>query len=101
MIPPFIPTTHDAIAFVLSVDRLVELFIFNGTVYFETVEKQRVYCQCLALCPKPRTTIQENAFENGWITVDGFVREPEHRFQLQICPARLILQPFDIRQTTP
>jgi hypothetical protein len=93
-IPPLIPTIHDAVAFVLPVKWLVELFIFNGTVYFETVEEQIAYCQCLALCPKPRTTIEENAFENGWIAVDGFVQEPEHRYQLQIHRARFTSNPL-------
>ena len=33
--------------------------------YFESVEEQTAYCQCLALCLKPRTTIEENAFEKS------------------------------------
>ena len=90
-IPPFIP---DTITFILPVDWLAELFIFNGTVYFETVEEQIAYCQCLALCPKPRTMIEENAFENGWIAVDGFVQEMEHRCQLQIYRARFTSNPL-------
>jgi hypothetical protein len=94
IIPPFIPTIYDGVTFVLPVDWLVELFVFNSTVYFETVEEQTAYCQYLALCPKPRTTIEENAFENGWITVDGFVQEPKHRCQLQIHRTRFTSNPL-------
>jgi hypothetical protein len=65
IIPPLIPTIHDTVAFILPVDWLAELFVFNGTVYFETVEEQTAYCQCLALNLKPRTSIEENDFENG------------------------------------
>ncbi len=43
---------------------------------------------------KPRTPIEENAFENGWITVDGFVQESEHRSQLQISRARSTSNPM-------
>jgi hypothetical protein len=93
-IPPFIPTIPDAIPFLLPVDWLVELYVFNGTLYFETVEEQTAYCQCLALCPKPRTKMEENAFENGWIAVDGFVQEPKHRSQLQIHRARFTSNPL-------
>ncbi|CAF3342468.1 unnamed protein product [Rotaria socialis] len=89
-IPPFVESNHDAI----PLDWLVELFIFNGTAYFETVDEQTAYCQCLALCPKLRTPTEENAFENDWISVDGFVKDPEHRRQLQIDRARFNSNPL-------
>jgi hypothetical protein len=76
------------------VDWLAQLFVFNGTIYFETVEEQTAFCQCLALCLKPRTAIEENAFENGWISVDGFVEEPDLRCQLQIDRARFNSNPL-------
>ncbi|CAF4113732.1 unnamed protein product [Rotaria sp. Silwood2] len=91
---PALTIPHDPNAFVLPVDWLVQLFVFNGTIYFETIEEQTAYCQCLALCLKPRTMIEENAFENGWIAVDGFVQDPEHRCQLQIHRARFNSNPL-------
>ncbi|CAF4676762.1 unnamed protein product [Rotaria sp. Silwood1] len=91
---PALTIPHDAIDFVLPVDWLAQLFVFNGTIYFETVEEETAYCQCLALCLKPRTTIEEDAFENGWIALDGFVQEPEHRCHLQIDRARFNSNPL-------
>ena len=86
-IPPSIP-------FILPVDWLVQLFIFNGTLYFETVEEQSAYCNCLALCPRLRTMDEENAFENGWIATDGFVQELKYRIHLTIDPARFSVNPL-------
>ncbi|UJR11109.1 hypothetical protein I4U23_015291 [Adineta vaga] len=83
-IPPSIPMTYDLIFFKLPIDWLVELFVFNGTIYFQTIEEQTAYCQYLSLCPKPRTANEEDAFENGWITTDGFVQELKHRSLLNI-----------------
>ena len=85
---------HGAMTFILSVEWLAELFVFNGTLYFETEEEQTAYCHCLALCPKPRTLAEEEAFETAWITVDGFVADPKHRQQLQIRGARFNSNPL-------
>ena len=85
---------HGPLAFLLPVEWLAELFVFNGTLYFESEEEQSAYCQCLALCPKPWTTQEEDAFENGWIAVDGFVQEPEHRSLLQIHGGRFQSDPL-------
>ncbi|CAF3852881.1 unnamed protein product [Rotaria sordida] len=63
---------------------LAQLFVFNGTLYFENVEEQRAYCQLLSLCPKPRTEEEEEAFEKGWIDMNGFVSNSKHRRQLQM-----------------
>jgi hypothetical protein len=92
--PPFTTSTHDIMAFVLPVDWLAQLFVFNGTIYFQTVEEQTAFCQCLALCLKPRTAIEENAFENGWIAVDGFVQDSDLRCQLQIDRSRFNSNPL-------
>ncbi|CAF1527090.1 unnamed protein product, partial [Rotaria sp. Silwood1] len=83
-IPPLIGYPNDTICFFTSPEWLVQLFIFNGTLYFETVDEQIAYCQCLSLCPKPRTMEEEEEFKNGWmIAVDGFVSNPEHRHCLK------------------
>ncbi|CAF0949279.1 unnamed protein product [Adineta steineri] len=63
---------------------LTQLFVFNGTLYFNTVEEQTAYCQCLGLCPKPRTKLEDDAFDNGWIALDGYVEQLKHRKQLQM-----------------
>ncbi|CAF5009322.1 unnamed protein product, partial [Rotaria socialis] len=68
----------------IPLEWLVQLFIFNGTLYFETVDEQTQYCRCLSLCPKPRTKQEEEAFERGWIAVDSFVSNAEHRRQLKL-----------------
>ena len=36
----------------ISTENLVKLFIFNGTLYFENIDEQIEYCQCLGVCPK-------------------------------------------------
>ncbi|CAF3125081.1 unnamed protein product [Rotaria sp. Silwood2] len=84
IIPPLIRHSIDIVPFFISLQWLVQLFIFNGTLYFETVDEQTAYCQCLSLCPKPRTKEEEEAFKNGWIAVDGFVSNSEHRYALML-----------------
>ncbi|CAF1340953.1 unnamed protein product [Rotaria sp. Silwood1] len=90
-IPPLLGHSNDAVTFFIPLEWLVQLFIFNGTLYFETVDEQTVYCQCLSLCPKPRTKKEEKAFEKGWIDVDGFVSNTVHRHTLKICQVRFPL----------
>ena len=80
--------------FILPIEWLVQLFVFNGTIYFDNVEEQTAYCQYLALCLKPRTVVEENAFENGWIDADGYVQEVDHRRQLNLVQARFNRNPF-------
>ncbi|CAF1024726.1 unnamed protein product [Adineta steineri] len=92
-IPSLLKPTHDILGFSLPINWLIELFIFNGTIYFENIEEQTAYCQCLALCPKPWTTTEEDLFENGSITTDGFVQNLEQRNQLQLYHARFNSNP--------
>ncbi|CAF4021344.1 unnamed protein product [Adineta steineri] len=92
-IPPLLTPTHDILGFSLPINWLIELFIFNGTIYFENIEEQTVYCHCLALCPKSWTTTEEDLFENGSITTDGFVQNLEQRNQLQLYHARFNSNP--------
>ncbi|CAF3839520.1 unnamed protein product [Rotaria sp. Silwood1] len=87
-IPPLIKHSNDTIPFLIPLKWLVQLFIFNGTLYFETIDEQTAYCQCLSLCPKPRTREQEEAFKKGWINVDGFVRNTKHRRHLKMYKVR-------------
>ncbi|CAF1334201.1 unnamed protein product [Rotaria sordida] len=93
-IPPSIRLSNNVAPFIISFEWLAQLFIFNGTLYFETVDEQTAYCQCLGLCPKPRTTVKKEAFEKGWIGVDGFVSNPVHRHHLQINQARFAFNPL-------
>jgi hypothetical protein len=87
-IPPLTET------YLIPIESLVQLFIFNGTLYFENVNEQTAYCQCLALCPKPRTNTEEKAFEERRIAIDGFVEKSEDRRYLQIDRARFVSNPL-------
>ena len=63
---PRISTT----AFQIPIEWLIQLFVFNGTLYFETTNEQTAYCQWLGLYPRPRTKSEEKAFENSSIDND-------------------------------
>jgi hypothetical protein len=93
-IPSSIVLDYDAISFLIAPESLVGLFVFNGTLYFETDQEQTAYCQFLGVCPKPRTVIEEMAFENGWISVDGFVEELKVRNLLKIRHCRFNSNPL-------
>jgi hypothetical protein len=93
-VPPSIAPLDESIAYFIPIQWLVQLFVFNGTLYFENNDEQTAYCQCLALCPKPRTELEEKAFEEGWIAADGFVRSQEHRHLLKIDLARFNRNPL-------
>ncbi|CAF1615295.1 unnamed protein product [Rotaria sp. Silwood1] len=58
-VPPLVGLPRHTVEFVTSNDCLVQLFIFNGTLYFESIDEQTAYCQCLILCPKPRSEQEE------------------------------------------
>jgi hypothetical protein len=94
-IPPTI-TSYNGTAtfFIVPLEWLVELFIFNGTLYFENNHEQNAYCKCLGVCPKPRTAIEEQAFEKRWIATDGFVREPNYRRRLKVDECRFKSSPL-------
>ncbi|CAF1080146.1 unnamed protein product [Adineta steineri] len=83
-IPPSIPPYNNTNIYCMPLEWLVQLFVFNGTLYFETINEQTAFCQCLGLCPKPRTQTEETAFEKGWIAVDGFVSRPKCRQHLRM-----------------
>ena len=93
-IPPSIAPFDQSITYFVPVQWLVQLFVFNGTLYFENDDEQRAFCQFLALCPKPRTDVEEQAFEDEWIASDGFVANEEHRQQLQINQSGFIENPL-------
>ncbi|CAF2567725.1 unnamed protein product [Rotaria sp. Silwood2] len=78
-VPPSIGHQNGVIPFLIPLEWLVQLFIFNSTLYFETIDEQTAYCQCLSLCPK-----EEETFQNGWIAIDGFVSNSQHRQYLQM-----------------
>ncbi|CAF4043098.1 unnamed protein product [Rotaria sordida] len=90
--------SHGISPFVIPNAWLVELFIFNGTLYFETVDEQEAYCQCLGVCPKPRTKTEKDAFESGWILVDGFIPQKQHRRLLQKHRCRFTANPLPFIQ---
>lgn len=86
-IPPSINVPDENVSYLIPLDRLVQLFIFNGTLYFDNAEEQTMFCQCLSLCPKIRNEIEEKAFQSHQIDIDGFIPF-EHRDKLQIVHAR-------------
>jgi hypothetical protein len=88
-IPPSIGSDDSANTYSIPIECLVQLFVFNGSLYFESVDEQIAYCKCLGLCPRPRTMTEEEAFQKGWITIDGFVVE-EYRHHLQMNQTQFI-----------
>ena len=85
-IPPSINISDENCSYLIPLDRLVQLFLFNGTLYFDNAEEQTIFCQCLSLCPKIRSEIEDQAFQSHQIDTDGFVHS-EHRDELQIAHA--------------
>ncbi|CAF1113406.1 unnamed protein product [Adineta ricciae] len=73
---------------------LASLFVFNGTHYFGSNEEQQAYCQCLGLCLMPRTKAEDEAFEKGWIAIDGFVSHPTHRTLLHLNAVQFTSNPL-------
>ncbi|CAF1324840.1 unnamed protein product [Adineta steineri] len=94
MIPASVRHPNETVHYNISLEWLVQLFIFNGTLYFETEDEQKAYCECLGLCSKPRAKKEEEAFEKGWIAIDGFVSDLQHRLYLQIIQARFKSNPL-------
>jgi hypothetical protein len=93
-IPPSIFPDRGVISFSIPIEWLVELFVFNGTLYFESSEEQMAYCRNIGVCPKPRTKSEEAAFEKGWIAIDGFVEKSDHRNLLQLQQCRFRSNPL-------
>ncbi|CAF4460918.1 unnamed protein product [Rotaria sp. Silwood2] len=93
-VPSLIGISNRIIPYFIANEWLVQLFVFNGTRYFDIVDEQTAYCQCLSLCPQPRTSIEKAAFGNGWIAVDEFVSDSNHRRCLSINQARFTLNPL-------
>jgi hypothetical protein len=93
-IPPSIVRLTKPFFVNIPVEQLAELFVFNGTLYFQTVDEQKAYCEFLGICPKPRTSAETDAFEKGWIAVDGFVTKPKYRLRLHIAQCRFMSNPM-------
>ncbi|CAF4266090.1 unnamed protein product [Rotaria magnacalcarata] len=93
-IPPSISSNRRVVPFSIPTEWLVELFVFNGTLYFETTEEQTAYCHLLGVCLKPRSAIEEDAFQKGWLTVDGFVGKSDHHKLLQLNQCRFHPNPL-------
>jgi hypothetical protein len=83
-------------AFVIPLKWLIELFMFNGTLYFKDNHEQKAYCEYLGVCPKPRTPIEEQAFEKGLIAADGFVCKPQHGRHSQVHECRFNSSPLSL-----
>ena len=92
----------------ISLECLVELFVFNGTLYFQNSQEENAFCKYLGICPNPRTLSEKEAFDKGWISPDGFVSQPTHRHELNIghvcrfhtSPLPLVKQIIEIRNNS-
>ncbi|CAF1658455.1 unnamed protein product, partial [Adineta ricciae] len=85
---------HRPLCFPVPNECLVALFVFNGTLYFESESEQIAYCHFLGICPKPRSDIEKDAFEKGWVNIDGFVEKLEHRAALQLQRCHFLTNPL-------
>ncbi|UJR11152.1 hypothetical protein I4U23_015333 [Adineta vaga] len=94
MIPRSVERSDESNVYCIPIAWLAQLFVFNGTLYFKSTNEQIAYCQYLSLCPRPRTVEEEEAFQQGWIAVDGFVKDPIHRRLLKLQDARFISNPL-------
>ncbi|KAG5191760.1 hypothetical protein JKP88DRAFT_251222 [Tribonema minus] len=54
-LPPLVPCEHERLV-------MVQVSGIAGALYFYSAEEQRMLCDCLGLCPTPRTPAQEAAF---------------------------------------
>ncbi|XP_031636747.1 uncharacterized protein LOC116349465 [Contarinia nasturtii] len=62
----------------MNVRDIAQIKMFSGCMYFNDEQEQNAYCNFLGLIPRPRSSEQEIAFENGFIRPNGFV-PLEHR----------------------
>ncbi|CAM2730268.1 unnamed protein product, partial [Rotaria socialis] len=100
-IPPLISSDPEIPDYSIPIGILVALFAFNGTIYFENKREQDAYCKFLGLCLKPRNETETNAFDKGWISIDGFVENLEYRQRLQLHQCRFSSNPLSfIRKLT-
>lgn len=64
--------------FDLNIKDSAEIIMYSGSLYFKNEAQQAAYCNHLGLIPRPRSTLQEEAFQKGIIKTNGFV-PPEYR----------------------
>ncbi|UJR29753.1 hypothetical protein I4U23_017301 [Adineta vaga] len=85
-----IPSINNAFHFNILLEDLIELFLFNGNLFFQNSNEQTAFCRYLGLCPKPRSTIEEKFYAKGHIDIEGFVIDRMQRRHLQLsqCPFR-------------
>ena len=57
---------------------IAQLLAFSGSAFFGSAGEQDAYCNFLGLYPRPRSQIEDNAFQWGDIQLDGFC-PPEKR----------------------
>ena len=57
---------------------IAQLLAFSGSAFFGSAGEQDAYCNFLGLYPRPRSRIEDDAFQRGDIQLDGFC-PPEMR----------------------
>ncbi|CAF4594702.1 unnamed protein product [Rotaria socialis] len=94
-IPPSIAISTGTSPYVIVMEKLVQLFIFNATLNFGSVEEQTAYCHCLGLYPKPWTEEgKKTVADHSIISDGGFIEQMEHRKLLGICRPQFISDPL-------
>jgi hypothetical protein len=63
---------------------IAELLAFSGSAFFANAPEQNAYCDFLGLCPRPRSRIEDDAFQRGDIQPDGFF-PPSKRGEAHVC----------------
>lgn len=62
---------------------IAQLIAFSGSAFFANAREQDAYCEFLGLHPRPRSRIEDDAFQRGDIQSDGFL-PPESKGQLAL-----------------
>jgi hypothetical protein len=52
---------------------MAELFVYSSSLYFNSNQEREWICDLLGFCLKPRTSLQQEAFDKGHIHKSGFV----------------------------
>jgi hypothetical protein len=52
---------------------MAELFVYSASLYFNSNQEREWICDFLGFCLKPRTSLQQEAFDKGHIHKSGFV----------------------------
>lgn len=63
-----------------------QIAVYSGSMYFATEAEQEAYCGFLGLVPKPWTSVQQEAHDDGIIDDHGFVPIKRRNYPDEIAP---------------